>query len=58
MYFADNRMSWTDEDNRQTHGLDDDRILPHLNKKEKSTLKEGWIRFRTIGYYTQTGNTK
>jgi sulfate adenylyltransferase subunit 2 len=55
LYFADKRMSWIDEDSGQILGLDDDRMLPHLSKKEKSTLKERWIRFRTLGCYPQTG---
>ena len=30
-------------------------MLPHLNRKEKFTLKERWIRLRTLGCYPQTG---
>lgn len=55
LYFADKRMSWIGEDSGQILGLNDDRMLPHLSKKEKSTLKERWIRFRTLGCYPQTG---
>jgi sulfate adenylyltransferase subunit 2 len=55
LYFANERMSWIDEDSGQILGLDDDRMLPHLSKKEQATLQKRWIRFRTLGCYPQTG---
>lgn len=55
LYFADERMSWIDEDSGQILGLDDDRMLPHLTKSEKASLQKRWIRFRTLGCYPQTG---
>jgi sulfate adenylyltransferase subunit 2 len=55
LYFADERMSWIDEDSGHILGLDDDRMLPHLSPKEKQSLQKRWIRFRTLGCYPQTG---
>ncbi|MFT4655018.1 MAG: sulfate adenylyltransferase subunit 2 [Patiriisocius sp.] len=55
LYFADERMSWIDEDSGQILGLDDKRMLPHLTEKETASLKKRWIRFRTLGCYPQTG---
>lgn len=55
LYFADERMSWVDEDSGQILALDDDRMLPYLSKKEKASLAKRWIRFRTLGCYPQTG---
>lgn len=55
LYFAAPRMSWLDEDSGQILALDDERMLEHLSESEKATLKERWIRFRTLGCYPQTG---
>ena len=55
LYFADERMSWIDEESGQILGLDDERMLDHLTPKEKSSLKKRSIRFRTLGCYPQTG---
>ena len=55
LYFAAQRISWIDEDSGQILGLDDDRMLPHLTRNEKSSLQKRWIRFRTLGCYPQTG---
>jgi len=32
LYFADERMSWIDEDSGQILGLDDDRMLPSIRR--------------------------
>jgi sulfate adenylyltransferase subunit 2 len=55
LYFAAQRMSWIDEDSGQILGLDDDRMLPHFTRNEKSSLQKRWIRFRILGCYPQTG---
>jgi len=55
LYFAAERLSWVDEDSGQILALDDDRMLPFLSEKEKASLEERWIRFRTLGCYPQTG---
>ncbi|MBT0585615.1 sulfate adenylyltransferase subunit CysD [Alteromonas oceanisediminis] len=55
LYFAKPRMSWIDQDSGQILGLDDERMLPFLTQSEKASLKERWIRFRTLGCYPQTG---
>lgn len=55
LYFAKPRLSWVDSDSGQILALDDERMLPFLSEKEKATLKERWIRFRTLGCYPQTG---
>ena len=55
LYFADKRMRWIDANSGQILGLDNERTLPRLIKKEKSTLEDRWIRSRTLGCYPQTG---
>ncbi|MFT5676575.1 MAG: sulfate adenylyltransferase subunit 2 [Paraglaciecola sp.] len=55
LYFAAPRMSWIDEESGQILALDDERMLPYLSEKEKASLKERKIRFRTLGCYPQTG---
>jgi sulfate adenylyltransferase subunit 2 len=55
LYFAKPRLSWLDEGTGQILGLDDERMLPYLSESEKDSLKERWIRFRTLGCYPQTG---
>jgi sulfate adenylyltransferase subunit 2 len=55
LYFAAARMSWIDEESQQILALDDERMLPYLSEKEKSSLKQRKIRFRTLGCYPQTG---
>lgn len=55
LYFAKPRLSWVDEGTGQILGLDDERMLPYLSESEKDSLKERWIRFRTLGCYPQTG---
>lgn len=55
LYFADERLCWVDEDSGQILALDDERMLPYLNEKEKASLDKRWIRFRTLGCYPQTG---
>jgi sulfate adenylyltransferase subunit 2 len=55
LYFARPRMSWIDEASRQILALDDERMLPYLSKKERASLKQRTIRFRTLGCYPQTG---
>lgn len=55
LYFAKPRLSWIDEDSGQILALDDERMLPYLNARERSSLRERWIRFRTLGCYPQTG---
>lgn len=55
LYFAAPRMCWEDDDSGQLLALDDDRMLPYLTETEKASLKERWIRFRTLGCYPQTG---
>ena len=55
LYFADERLSWIDEDSGQLLALDDERMLPYLTEKEKASLETRWIRFRTLGCYPQTG---
>ena len=55
LYFAASRLSWVDEESGQILALDDERMLPHLSEKEKGSLQERMIRFRTLGCYPQTG---
>jgi sulfate adenylyltransferase subunit 2 len=55
LYFAKPRLSWLDEGTGQILGLDDERMLPYLSESDKDSLKERWIRFRTLGCYPQTG---
>jgi sulfate adenylyltransferase subunit 2 len=55
LYFAALRMSWIDDESGQILSLDDDRMLPYLSEKEKASLKQRKIRFRTLGCYPQTG---
>ena len=55
LYFAAPRMSWIDDESGQILALDDDRMLPYLSEKEKVSLKQRKIRFRTLGCYPQTG---
>ncbi len=57
LYLAKERMSWIDEKSGQILALDDDRMLPHLNKKEQESVQMRSIRFRTLGCYPQTGAT-
>nr|WP_136251795.1 sulfate adenylyltransferase subunit CysD [Ningiella ruwaisensis] len=57
LYFAKSRMSWVDEESGQILALDDERMLEFLTNKEKDSLKERVIRFRTLGCYPQTGAT-
>ncbi|MCE2593807.1 sulfate adenylyltransferase subunit CysD [Motilimonas cestriensis] len=55
LYYAAPRLSWIDDSSGQILALDDERMLPFLTPTEKSSLKERWIRFRTLGCYPQTG---
>lgn len=55
LYYAAKRLSWIDSDSGLIFALDDERMLPHLKEPEKRSLKERWIRFRTLGCYPQTG---
>jgi sulfate adenylyltransferase subunit 2 len=55
LYYAKERLSWIDQDSGTILAMDDERMADHLTEQEKSTLKERWIRFRTLGCYPQTG---
>jgi len=55
LYFAAPRRCWIDETSGQILALDDDRMLPYLSEGERASLRERWIRFRTLGCYPQTG---
>jgi sulfate adenylyltransferase subunit 2 len=55
LYFSCSRLSWVCEESTQIFALDDERMLPHLSTKEKDSLKERNIRFRTLGCYPQSG---
>ena len=55
LYFSAPRLSWVCEESGNVFALDDDRMLPHLTPKEKGSLKERDIRFRTLGCYPQSG---
>lgn len=55
LYFAKPRLSWIDDSSGQIFAMDDDRMQDFLTPSEKKTLKERWIRFRTLGCYPQTG---
>jgi sulfate adenylyltransferase subunit 2 len=55
LYFSAQRLSWIDESSGQILAMDDERMLPYLNKSELNSLKERQIRFRTLGCYPQTG---
>ena len=55
LYFSAPRLSWVCEQSNQIFALDDERMLPHLTDKEKASLKERNIRFRTLGCYPQSG---
>ena len=55
LYFADERLSWIDDESGQVLMMDDDRMLPYLTETERGSLKPRSIRFRTLGCYPQTG---
>lgn len=55
LYFAANRLSWVDDNSGQLLVLDDERMLPYLSEREKHSLRERRVRFRTLGCYPQTG---
>lgn len=55
LYFAANRLSWIDDSSGQILALDDERMLPYLSSRERDSLRERRIRFRTLGCYPQTG---
>lgn len=55
LYFSHPRRSWIDSDTGNIFALDDDRMLPFLNDKEKDSLKIRPLRFRTLGCYPQSG---
>jgi sulfate adenylyltransferase subunit 2 len=55
LYLAAPRKSWIDDDSGQILALDDERMLPFLTQTERQSIKERWIRFRTLGCYPQTG---
>lgn len=49
------RYSWIADESGQILALNDERILPYLPATEKASLWHRSIRFRTLGYYPQTG---
>lgn len=55
LYYSARRLSWIDDSSGTILALDDERMLPHLTEREKETLAERQIRFRTLGCYPQTG---
>ena len=55
LYLAAPRKSWIDDDSGQILALDDERMLPFLTQTERQSIKQRWIRFRTLGCYPQTG---
>lgn len=55
LYYSASRMSWQDDDSGIILALDDERMLPYLSAREKASLSERTIRFRTLGCYPQTG---
>ena len=55
LYFAAPRLCWVDDASGQILALDDERMLPYLSERERESLQERWIRFRTLGCYPQTG---
>lgn len=55
LYFAADRLSWIDDSSGQILALDDERMLPYLSSRERDSLRERRIRFRTLGCYPQTG---
>jgi len=55
LYLAAPRESWIDDDSGQILALDDERMLPFLTQTERQSIKQRWIRFRTLGCYPQTG---
>ena len=55
LYFADERLSWIDDESGQILMMDDDRMRPYLSETEQASLKPRTIRFRTLGCYPQTG---
>ena len=55
LYFSAPRKSWISSDSAQIFALDDERMLPHLDAAELSSVATRDIRFRTLGCYPQTG---
>ena len=55
LYFAKPRLSWVCEESQQVFALDDERMIPHLTQRERNSIEERQIRFRTLGCYPQTG---
>jgi sulfate adenylyltransferase subunit 2 len=55
LYFSKPRLSWICDRSGQIFGLDDERMLPHLSDRERRSIQERNIRFRTLGCYPQTG---
>lgn len=55
LYFSAPRLSWVCEESAQVFALDDERMMAHLTEKERASLKERDIRFRTLGCYPQSG---
>lgn len=55
LYFSAPRESWVASESGQIFALDDERMLPYLDAKERESLAVRNIRFRTLGCYPQTG---
>jgi len=55
LYYSAQRLSWLDDDTGTLLALDDDRMLPYLSERERTSLAMRQIRFRTLGCYPQTG---
>lgn len=55
LYFSAPRLSWVCEESAQVFALDDERMMAHLTEKERASIKERDIRFRTLGCYPQSG---
>lgn len=54
LYKASERLTWIDSSGTVL-AMDDERMMEYLNDNEKATLKESWVRFRTLGCYPQSG---
>ena len=55
LYFSAPRLSWVCEESGQVFAMDDERMMPYLSEKERESLAERNIRFRTLGCYPQSG---
>ncbi len=55
LYFSAPRLSWVCEESGQVFAMDDERMMTYLSSRERQTLQERTIRFRTLGCYPQTG---